>query len=66
MPDEFLSSFIAGVIEKDGWVQKAGYVMNITTGSLQFAEGLLSVYRVWVKGKDDLPKLAKIVYNEHC
>ena len=52
--------------------------MNITTGSLQFAKGLLSVfqtwklrsevgyciYRVWVKSKDDLPKLAKIVYND--
>lgn len=85
VPDEFLSSFIAGVIEGDGWVQKTGYVMNITTGSLQFAEGLLSVfqtwklrtemttetsqagnsiYRIWVKGKDDLPKLAKILYND--
>ncbi|GAA3325895.1 hypothetical protein GCM10020331_059610 [Ectobacillus funiculus] len=65
--------------------KKTGYVMNITTGSLQFTKGLLSVfqtwklrsevatetsqagntiYRVWVKGKDDLPKLAKIVYND--
>jgi hypothetical protein len=56
--------------------------MNITTGSILFAEGLLSVfqtwklrseitseisqagnpiYRVWVKGKYDLPKLAKII-----
>ena len=45
--DEFLSSFIAGVIEGAGWVQKTGYVMNITTGSLQFAEGLLSVFQTW-------------------
>ncbi|MDQ0243282.1 hypothetical protein J2S09_000818 [Bacillus fengqiuensis] len=84
VPEEFLPSFIAGVVEGDGWVQKTGYVMNITTGSLHFAEGLLSVfhrwnlraeittemsqagnsiYRVWVKGKDDLPKLASILYN---
>ncbi|WP_342511575.1 hypothetical protein MKY34_13945 [Sporosarcina sp. FSL K6-1522] len=74
-----------GVIDGDGWVQKTGYVMNITTGSHDFAEGLLStfqswqlrseitttisptkqhVYRVWVKGKYELPKLAKIIYND--
>ena len=84
IPVEFLPSFIRGVIDGDGWVQKTGYVMNITTGSLPFAQGLLStfqtwklrseitteisqagnsIYRVWVKGKDELPKLAKIIYN---
>ncbi|MGG3560727.1 hypothetical protein ABES03_03780 [Neobacillus rhizosphaerae] len=73
------------MIDGDGWVQKTGYVMNITTGSIGFANGLLSVfqswnlrteitsqisnagnliYRVWVKGKYELPKLAKIIYNE--
>ena len=83
VPVEFLSSFVRGVIDGDGWVQKTGYVMNVTTGSQNFAEILLSVfqswdlrteisiettkigtpiYRVWVKGKYDLPKLAKIIY----
>ncbi|WP_449622877.1 LAGLIDADG family homing endonuclease [Robertmurraya sp. Marseille-Q9965] len=84
VPKEFLSSFVRGVIDGDGWVQKRGYVMNVTTGSKQFAEGLLRVYvtwglrseitteqiksgrviyRVWVKGKLELPKLAKIIYR---
>lgn len=84
VPEEFLPSFIRGVIDGDGWVQKRGYVMNVTTGSKQFAEGLLSVYqawglraeitteqiksgrviyRVWVKGKHELPKLAEIIYT---
>lgn len=85
VPDEYLPSFIRGVIDGDGWVQKKGYVMNITTGSFHFAQGLLStfqswelqaetttqifkskniIYRVWVKGKHELPKLAKIIYND--
>lgn len=85
VPDEYLPSFVRGVIDGDGWVQPKGYVMNVTTGSEKFANGLLSVfkawnlrseisqqitqsgnpiYRVWVKGKDELPKLAKIIYND--
>src|SRR5690625_5180092 len=85
VPDKFLPSFIRGVIDGDGWVQKKGYVMNITTASSSFAEGLLcvfqrwklrseiteeltqagkSIFRVWVKGKADLPQLADIIYND--
>lgn len=84
VPDEYMASFILGVIEGDGWVQDTGYVMNITTGSILFAEGLFNVfttwklrceirsektkldrtiYRVWVKGKDDIVKLSYILYN---
>lgn len=85
VPEEFLASFVRGVIDGDGWVQKRGYVMNVTSSSIDFAEGLLSVfrkwelrteitvektqlgkliYRVWVKGKYDLPKLADIIYSK--
>lgn len=85
VPSEFLPAFVRGVIDGDGWVQKTGYVINITTASKLFAEGILSifktwdlrseitsnvsvngnhVYRVWVKGKTELPKLAKIIYND--
>jgi hypothetical protein len=85
VPEEYLPSFVRGVIDGDGWVQKTGYVMNITSGSLRFSEGLLtvflcwslcsqitseistagnSIYRIWVKGKSELPKLARIIYND--
>lgn len=85
VPEDFLASFVRGVIDGDGWVQKTGYVMNITSGSRYFAEGLFAVfqswklhteittsvtkkdtpiYRIWVKGKSDLPKLANIIYND--
>ncbi|MBS4217597.1 hypothetical protein KHA96_04620 [Bacillus sp. FJAT-49711] len=84
VPEEYLASFIRGVIDGDGWVQKTGYVMNVTTGSIAFAKGLFlvfetwelrteitteitslgkTIYRVWVKGKHELPKLATIIYN---
>lgn len=84
VPNEYLPSFIRGVIDGDGWVQKTGYVMNITSGSKNFAYGIHSVlldwklntvitfeltkqnkkiYRIWVKGKNELPKLAKLIYD---
>ncbi|AOV07751.1 LAGLIDADG family homing endonuclease [Sporosarcina ureilytica] len=84
VPKEYLASFIRGVIDGDGWVQNTGYVMNITSASQSFAEGLHTVfrtwnlrteittsttqtgkaiYRIWIKGKEELPKLAKIIYK---
>ncbi|TKC19272.1 LAGLIDADG family homing endonuclease [Robertmurraya kyonggiensis] len=47
VPEEFLPSFIRGVIDGDGWVSRDGYNLNITSGSIQFAEGLLSVFLKW-------------------
>ena len=85
VPKEFMPSFVRGIIDGDGWVQRTGYVMNVTSASKEFADGLLSVfqswelrseittemskaeniiYRIWVKGKYDIPKLAKIIYND--
>src|SRR5690606_30447284 len=84
VPNEYLPSFVRGIIDGDGWVQKTGYVMNVTTGSKQFAEKLLEIfkswqlrceitiektkntkpiYRVWIKSKNDLAKLEKIIYT---
>lgn len=84
VPDEYLPAFVRGVIDGDGWVQNRGYVMNITTASENFANGLFAVfqkwklrteitielthskktiYRIWIKGKRDLPKLADIIYD---
>ena len=84
VPDEYLASFVRGVVDGDGWVDHEGYAVNVTTGSESFAKGLSSVlqswrlasnitsfiaksgnriYRVWVKGKDQLVKLAAIIYQ---
>jgi hypothetical protein len=86
VPKQYLSSFVRGVIDGDGWVQNKGYVMNVTTGSKDFATGFFlvfqswqlnseitreitmaqrTIYRVWVKGKLELPKLSKLIY-EHA
>ena len=85
VPVEYLPAFVRGVIDGDGWVQERGYVMNVTTASKLFANGLFAVfqkwnlrsditieltqsekkiYRIWVKGKQELPKLAEIIYDE--
>jgi hypothetical protein len=47
VPEEFLSSFVRGVIDGDGWVGREGYEMQVTSASLEFAEGLLSVLLSW-------------------
>lgn len=84
VPDEFMPSFMRGVIMGDGWVEKKGYVANVTTGSSQFASGLLSAFQIWnlrsrivtqvsksgntiyratVSGKNDVLRLADIIYD---
>ncbi|WP_019413994.1 LAGLIDADG family homing endonuclease [Paenisporosarcina sp. TG20] len=47
IPEEYLSSFVRGVIDGDGWVGHEGYQMNVTSGSQIFAKGLLSIFRSW-------------------
>jgi hypothetical protein len=47
VPKEFMCHFVRGVIDGDGWVQNSGYIMNVTSGSLEFSNGLLSVFESW-------------------
>lgn len=47
VPEEYLPSFVRGVIDGDGWVVSEGYQMNVTSGSFNFAEGLLEVFQSW-------------------
>ncbi|WP_155974203.1 hypothetical protein [Paenisporosarcina sp. HGH0030] len=47
--EKFLQSFVRGVIDGDGWVGHEGYQVNVTTGSLAFAEGLLAVFLLELK-----------------
>jgi hypothetical protein len=56
VPEEYLASFVRGVIDGDGWVGSEGYQMNVTSGSLNFAEGLLEVFQSW-KLKSDITEI---------
>lgn len=47
VPAEYLSSFIRGVIDGDGWVEKRGYSITVTSASLDFANALLNLYKSW-------------------
>jgi len=47
VPDEYLPSFIRGVIDGDGWVDHEGYAMNITSGSKAFAKSTHKVFQSW-------------------
>ena len=47
VPEEFLPSFVRGVIDGDGWVDNEGYTMNVTTGSKLFADKLLLIFQSW-------------------
>lgn len=47
IPEQYLPHFIRGVIDGDGWIQDKGYVMNITTASIDFANGLYNIFAQW-------------------
>jgi len=47
VPEEFLASFVRGVIDGDGWVAHDGYQMNVTSASVDFAKGLLLAFHSW-------------------
>lgn len=47
VPEEYLASFVRGVIDGDGWVAHDGYQMNVTSASVDFAEGLLLAFHSW-------------------
>lgn len=47
IPEEFLGSFIRGVVDGDGYVAPNGYTMNVTTASIDFAQALLKVFKCW-------------------
>jgi DNA-binding transcriptional regulator WhiA len=79
VPTQYMSHFVRGVIDGDGWVQDRAYVANVTSGSAAFAYGLHDVfnaqglngrvseengiYRVWVSGKEDIARLGVWLYE---
>ena len=66
VPKEFMGSFIRGIIDGDGWIQDRGYVMNITTASLNFAEGILDIFKLWDLRAEltyEITKLDKVIYR---
>jgi len=52
VPDEYLSSFVRGIIDGDGWVGHEGYQMNVTSASESFATKLLKVFHSWDLNSD--------------
>lgn len=80
VPDAYLADFIRGVIDGDGWVHSKGYVVTITSGSLQFAEQLTArlktagfpfkwnhdgyAYRIKLSGKDEVKRLGAWIYAD--
>ena len=52
VPEQFLSSFVRGVIDGDGWVGHEGYQMNVTSASESFAIKLLKVFHSWELNSD--------------
>jgi len=80
VPAEFMSHFIRGVFDGDGWIQDRGYVANVTSGSFLFATQLQhalehfgvnayikknsGAYRIWVSGKEGIKRLSRWLYAD--
>lgn len=47
VPDEFMSHFIRGGLDGDGWAEERGYMANITTASEKFGISVLDVFQSW-------------------
>ena len=52
VPEKYLSSFVRGVIDGDGWVGHEGYQVNVTSASESFANKLLEVFHSWELNSD--------------
>ncbi|WP_394188029.1 LAGLIDADG family homing endonuclease [Paenisporosarcina quisquiliarum] len=52
VPEKYLSSFVRGVIDGDGWVGHEGYQVNVTSASESFATKLLEVFHSWDLNSD--------------
>ncbi|WP_053366728.1 LAGLIDADG family homing endonuclease [Bacillus sp. FJAT-27245] len=47
-PQDYMPSFVRGVIDGDGYVDNEGYTVTVTSCSYSFAQGLMSVYKEWI------------------
>lgn len=45
MPKKYMSHYMRGVVDGDGWVQDRGYTMNVTTASESFANDIYKLFR---------------------
>lgn len=75
-----LSDFVRGVIDGDGYVHPKGYVVTITSGSRNFADGITKeltaigfpfnivedgkVYRIKLSGKENVKRLGEWLYTD--
>lgn len=80
VPDAFLADFLRGVIDGDGWAHPRGYVVTITSGSANFAQGLTArlndagfpfeathdgaAWRIKLSGKDAVMRLESYLYRD--
>lgn len=44
VPKQYISHFLRGIIDGDGWIHHRGYTMNITSASPKFADSILNIF----------------------